>query len=255
MPLTIPPAVNYQSPLIALPTRFRKPPPEGDKVISVDIDWSTMGGADNCINFNLANNATLNFTQIVAVKYDNSESSGDVQLVFTDTGDTVTIPARSQAITPVFTNGQQFFIIGVSVVSGDVTRLQVLNSMPPPVDLSREGFPESTFAGNITVVDGAATDPVIAAGISGTIEALFITQQFFNNAPGNSIADISLVDGSANVIWSELLNIDNATQNWPYFIPLSPMSARFQNGLNLVQNNSGVPTLSGAISINATYRV
>ena len=107
MPVTVPPAINYPSPLLSQPDRYMQVPPEGARMIPCEIDWGTMGSGGTLItsmSINLQNNSTKTFTQICSLAVDNSACCSDVQFVFPDTAETMTIPAYTpKCIVPVFT--------------------------------------------------------------------------------------------------------------------------------------------------------
>lgn len=251
MALQIPVAVNYPSPLAYVPSRMLTKPSEGNKFFSLEIDWGLMGGAAKCVAVNLSNNAPLNFRQIIAVKYDNSACGSDVQLIFPDSSDTVTFPAYAQAIVPVFTNGQVFYISSPTSQAEDVTRLQVLNFLPPPVDLSRSAFVEMTATGTIAI--GSGTTAIIPT-VSGTLEYLQIGASYVE---GGSAADnlVTITDGASDNIGTFVIHA-GASQNFSGLLWSSPpISIRFSTGLDITQVVTGTGPMTGSLYYNAYYRV
>jgi len=253
MALNVPPAVNYPSPLIAIPSRWAQKPVEGPKAISCEIDWATMGGSQDTVNFNLQNNATLAFSQIVALKVDNSNCGGDVQFIFPDTGDTVTIPAlAAEVITPVFTNGQQFFVQGLGTDAADVTRFQVLNAMPPPLAIPRSTLQESAVVSNIPLTNGNTT--LVGDGnTSLTIEGLVI-----NGYTGTTVSATNyglifrdLASPFTNLLEFVLVATGTSSPIGPFII--NPLNFRTNGGLDL--NISGITTPgSGILTASVLYR-
>lgn len=253
MPLTIPPAVNYQSPVMPLPDMWMGNPPEGAMMVPCEVLWASMGGAgsNKCIAFNLAQNAPQTFSRIAALSVDNSKCGADVQFVFTDTGDVVTIPAYSpKIIVPVFSRDTKFFLLNANpLLSGDVTRFIAHNTMPPPLAVP------VTQAQNIIAVGAqdiaAGTTALLAAGNSGTLENGVVT--ITSQAGGGSfLARFEIQDGTgkklASFAWS---HTNTAGTDWAVTAiawQISQAHLRFSNGLNLVQT-----ILSGAASANQNF--
>ncbi len=142
MPISIPPAIKYPNPLASLPDYWQqdRPPVEGPRQIPVEILWGTMGGSGSqkCIAFNGyggGQGSANAFSRINALSVDNSACGCDVQFIFTDTSQTITIPAYSPYIViPVFTNRVDFYVLTKgTVLSDDQTRFSVHNTLPPPI--------------------------------------------------------------------------------------------------------------------------
>lgn len=249
MPLVIPPAVNYQSPLVAVPTRWQNEnPPEGPKMIPVEIDWNTMGGANNCVFINLQNNATLNFSQIVALAVDNSSCGGDIQFVFPDTTETVTIPAYSpKVIVPVFTNQTQFYVLGIGVASEDVTRFSIQNVVPPPIAVPTSQEQNAVSVSGVSVLATGLTQ-LVPATVNGTLETLQVAVYMDG---GTLVFDIE--DGTGKVIAGG--SVTESVGGFLNFVPvdLQDIRVRFQTGLKLnIVSNAGIT--AGTISVNLYYR-
>lgn len=250
MALVVPPAVNYQSPLVAVPTRWQnKNPAEGPKMIPCEIDWGQMGGPNNSVFFNLQNNATLNFSQITAIAVDNSACGGDVQFAFPDTTETVTIPAYSpKIIVPVFTNQTQFYVLGIGVQATDVTRFSIQNVVPPPIAVPVTEEQNTAVFNNITTqITAPGTLQLVPAGVNGTVETVFATV----NA-GGGILIFTLQDGSGKIIAGGQTTGVAGSSTFTV-LDLQEIRVRFQNGLRFI---SSVATISagGAASINVYYR-
>ena len=137
--LTVPPSKNYQSPLVAVRSIVGRDPPEGPMQIPIEIDWTTMGAQQGSTTtwatyINLQNLTTQAFSQVCGLKVDNSQCGSDVQIIFTDTQEIITIPAYEPlAVFPVFTAATQFYAVALNAIGADATRIQVLNFLPPPV--------------------------------------------------------------------------------------------------------------------------
>ncbi len=251
MTLSVPPAVNYQSPLIAVPTRWDQAPIEGSKIIPCEVDWGTMGGTSNCVSFNLQNNATLNFSQIVALSIDNSACGADIEFIFPDTTETLSIPAYApKTIVPVFTNQTQFWLSSPNAQSEDITRFAILNSMPPPIAVPTTQ--EQNSAVNVNVPATAAGDAVIVAStINGTLENAFIF--LFGSGGVTGISAWTLKDGNNNIIaGGQLVSVQNGVIAVAV-LELTDIRVRFQNGLKI--NIASATLGAGSIlAVNLYYR-
>lgn len=251
----VPPAVNYPNPLVALVARYLNPPREGNRMIPVEIDWGTMGGASHCVAINLQNNATLEFSQIIALAVDNSDCGADVRFVFPDTGETTTIPAGSpKTIIEVFTNQVQFFVVAgfnsETVLANDSTRFSIHNSLPPPISVPISVEQESAVFNAINA-DGATMTQLVPATVSGTLQGI----QVLRTSPfANSGAQAFLIkDGTGKVITGGTFDSDSGTVSFDAIIlDLNPMNVRFSQGLQMLQ--SGV-NVGGKYCVNLLFRI
>lgn len=247
MPINIPPAVNYQSPLIAIPTRWAKAPPEGNNIISCEIDWGTMGGPNGCVNVNLQNNATLTFSQIAALSIDNSSCGADVQFVFPDTTETLTIPAYSpKIITPVFTNQTQFFVYAPTFRSEDVTRFSILNAVPPPIAVPVTSEQNAAVAGDVSLTATGFTQ-LVSPSVSGTLE-----NAFFNYIIGNGQAEWYLTDSTGQALAGGIVIASTTVFGSGTALDLKGISVRFQGGLRF--QVFATSSTSGTMATNLYYR-
>lgn len=236
MGISVLPAVNYQSPLNAIPIRVGTEPKEGRKIIPVEIDWGTMGGPNNTVSLNLQNNATLEFSQIIALSIDNSQCGGDIQFIFPDTSVTLTIPAYSPAtIVEVFTNQTQFFVTNLGEQTEDITRFSILNFLPPPIAVPTTQEQNTVnSAGISSAVSG--TTAIVAAGINGSIEGVHIN--WFTSV--NASANWSLTDGTGKTLFTGEVaggNYNNGTiglavDQFLNVLDIDDVRVRFTNGLN-----------------------
>lgn len=252
MPFQVPNAVNYPSPLNAVPSRWASDPVEGPKIINCEVDWGAMGGAEKTLNFNLQNNATLNFSQIVALAVDNSECGSDIQFSFPDTETTISIPAYAPyTIVPVFSNQTMFYLSSPNAESEDVTRFGILNSLPPPVAVPTTE--EQQFANSYQAdITSSGSLQLIPTSVNGTLENVMIACDIYDTSVGTSgTVVMTLKDGKGNVIARGSAATFATAANVSLFQG-QMLRVRFQNGL-VVQWTS-VSIVNGALTANAFYR-
>jgi len=251
MTLSVPPSINYQSPLTAVPTKWDRTPSEGSKLIPCEVDWGTMGGPSNCVSFNLQNNATLNFSQIVALSIDNSACGSDIEFIFPDTTETLSIPAYSpKTIVPVFTNQTQFWLSCPNAESEDITRFSILNSLPPPIAVPTTQEQSVASSGSININTGSGNSTLIASTISGTIESIQVEAQIYSS-PGVGYVIWILEDGNSNIIARGNEVVNGGQLCFAPFM-LSDLRVRFQNGVKFVW--TATPPGSAQYNINLYYR-
>ncbi len=239
MPLTLPPAVNFPSPLRSLPSLSQDEPREGRQQVPIEILWGTMGGTSKCIIFNLTNQGTLNISQISALKIDNSSCGADVSFIFPDTLETIDIPAGTPlAVVPVLSNSRTFYVSSPNAISTDETRFQVLNYAIDPASVDTS--PAKNIASSQGILwDGPAPKTIstqlIAAGINGTLDQMLVYKS--GNDPtfaGNNYASVTIKDGNGNFLISDWryaqTNNTVSLNNIPLFTA-SDLNWRFQNGL------------------------
>lgn len=229
MPLTIPPAVNFQSPLVAVPSGVLNSPREGNRQISCEVDWATMGGAKNCVNVNFSNNATLDFSQIVALKVDNSQCGSDVVFIFPDTGDTVAIPAGTPyALVPVFTHGQQFFVKNLNEEADDITRFQILNFLPPPVTVGIATAQDGVSPAPLAMVAGVG-NVLVNNTVFGTVQSLTVQKALLAPAAAY-LMNLNIKDGLGNII-AKCTAAGPASPGDGIILNLSNINIRFGQGI------------------------
>jgi hypothetical protein len=243
LPLTIPAFVQYQAPLVPLRGLWRRPPVEGDYFVTVEVDW-LVSPPGNAVQFSLSGNSPVALSQIVALAIDNGRSGADVDFIFADSGFVLSVPARSQLVAPVFTNALMFYATAPNAVPGDVTVAQVLNSMPPPVQAAPTSAQNHASATAIALAT-AATTPLIAAPVSGTLNS-FSIQLSIGTA---GAVQIALVDGAARTLWVDQIP---AAPVGLTTINLSGLSTRFSNGLNFVVSAPG-GGIAGTATVNLYY--
>lgn len=246
MPLIVPVSVNYPGPLVSMPDRWPITPPEGPRSVGLYIAWGSMGGSGKSIAVDVGGNAPAAVSQIVALTVDNSQSGADVSFLFTDTQQTVTVPAYESGTFPVFTAGTAFYISAPAALAIDATSVVVHNVVPPIGSIPKTEFQA------VAVVTGAAptsgTTQVIAAGVTGSISALQIGLNV--NATAAWTSTILLQDGNGNnVAYAEAGGGGDLVIS---LLNLTNMQVRFQNGLKAIVNSTGTP--GGSYGINIYYR-
>lgn len=249
MPLVIPPFAQYQAPLFPLRGLWNSVPREGDFFVNAEIDWLTNTSGLNAVQIALAGNSPVAISQIVALSVDNGRCGCDVQFVFPDSGFVLQVPAYNQGVYPVFTNALMFYIVALGeIAASDVTVLQVLNSMPPPVAIQPASEQSIGSTTQVSLAANAST-PIVAAGQAGTIEAFNINYTVNQVAAG--AAGIALRDGNGVTLWvTEISAPANIAITVP--ISLSGLRLRFANGLNFVVSGTSI-TAAGFASINVYY--
>jgi hypothetical protein len=226
-------------------------------MVPIEIDWNNMGGPQYCVAINLQNNATLNFSQIVALSVDNSDCGSDIRFIFPDTGETTTIPAGApKVIIEVFTNQVQFYVqAGINsqiVSSGDQTRFSIHNTMPPPIAIPVTQ--EQQFANAAAIATSVGSTQLIAAGQNGRLEGVDIMFQFPTSTDPAKTCTWQLVDGDSNVIATGTVASTslNAT-NLPGVFRQSDMAVTFVDGLSFEITVSTIAP-DGTASVNLYYR-
>jgi hypothetical protein len=247
MPLTVPPFSQFQGNLFPLRGLWNKRPPEGDYFVNAEIDWGTAN--TSAIQFALSGNSPVAMSQIVALYVDNRRCGVDCDFLFPDSGFLLTVPAHAQGLFPVLTNALMFYAIGTGAAGADVTIVQILNSLPPPLALII-----STAQNNVAITGINATvngtTPLIAATINGTLNTLAISVDLTAGATAGTV-QISILDGTGAAVWANFFGVPASTTiNIP--INLTGLNLRFRSGLNLVVTGSANLTV-GAVDVNAFY--
>jgi hypothetical protein len=243
MPLRIPPSAQYQAPMFPLRGLWNHKPDEGDRLISVEIDWGVYP-AGQAVQFQLSGNSPVAFSQIVALTVDNARCGSDVQFIFSDSGQILQIPAHTQGTFPVFTNGLSFYCVALNAGTTDVTCAVIHNSMPPPIQMLASSAQNSAVAAGLAVANG--TTPIVPAPASGTLNG------FSFDVIGGSTAQaaqFSLVDGAGHTLWSNVIQgpATNVSQ------PVGGINTRFFNGLSLVIGNNSL--VGASVNLNVYFTV
>lgn len=253
MSLQVPSAVNYPSPLNYVRWAMKSPAPEGNAYISCEVDWATMGGASKAVTFNLQQNATQGFSQIVALVVDNSQCGADIQFIFTDSGDTLSVPAYSpKIICPVFTASRTFYLLSAldsqEVLTSDVTRFLICNFVPPPIAVPTSLEQSIAAVGGISMA--TASTPLVPGTVSGTLESLFLSLGV--NAANSGDGTWAVLDGNGVLIAEGAISVSSGNKVNLTLCNLSNIRVRFANGLFVACTESAV--LGATIAANAYYR-
>jgi hypothetical protein len=247
LPLTIPAFVQYQAQLVPLRGLWNRAPPEGDYFVNAEIDW-LVSPPGNAVQFALAGNSPVALSQIAALAVDNGRSGADCDFIFPDSGFVLTVPAHNQLISPVFTNALMFYASSPAAILGDTTVLQILNSLPPPIPIAPSSAQNHASSQGIPLAVNGST-PIIAAGITGTLNTLNINVSAVSGASAG-FAVLSLIDGTGKLVWQTTLAQAASTDN-NFNFPMSGLSLRFANGLSLSITGS---TYAGDwVVVNAFY--
>jgi hypothetical protein len=246
LPISIPAFSQYQAPLPPLRGLWNAKPPEGDRFVSAEIDWGTLGGY-NAQQISLSGNSPVALSQIVAITADNALSGADAQFLFPDTGHQLIVPAGTQGTYPVFTNALMFYVSAPGSIAGDRLVFQVHNSMPPPVPVAQSKTQNHSAVTGVATTNG--TTALVPAGVNGTLNSATVSGDAQAGAVTQSMA-ISLQDGTGKVLWLTILSVAaNQVVNFNY--NPTGLNIRFQNGINVVVSSSTIA--SGYITANAYY--
>lgn len=258
MPIVVPGvAVNYPSPLVSLASNFGKEPTEGRRQIPVEITWGTMGGSNFLVSFNLNDSAnTKAWTQLAAVHVDNSGCGSDIEFIFTDTSETVVIPAyEPYALVPLFSRSLQFFVqAGINsevVESNDVTRFTLFNFVPPPVVVPA-AVEQSVVSNAALAADGATTTQMIPTSTNGTLESVYL----YRGSPAAGLAGPgsqtwAITDNTGKVFFQGTFAGGNLSSWNVQLLNMSGLNMRFTGGLKFTQTGAA---LGGTYSISLGYR-
>ena len=250
MPVKVPNASNYMNPLVSVFARWQVPPTEGPRMIQCEIPWGTDGGPNNSVNVNLSNNAVLNFSQIVALSVDNSQCGADIVFYATDTQETLTIPAYSpKSICPFFTNQTQFNVFALGeVLSSDVTRFSIHNSVPPPISISVTQEQNLTSVGPVDM--GTAATQVIGTTVNGTLENIHLNMAV--NAANSGNGTWNLTDGASKLIAQGAVSFSAGNKYNISLYDADGINVRFSGGL--VLNCTETAVLGSLINVNLYFR-
>jgi hypothetical protein len=242
LPINVPPFVQYQSPMFPLRGLWNRAPVEGDQFVNVEIDWllSPPGAA---VQFSLSGNSPVALSQIVALSVDNGRCGSDVDFIFPDSGFVLTVPAHAQGLYPVFTNALMFYASGPAASLGDTTIFQILNSLPPPIQVAQSGSQNHAAAFGFGPANG--TTPIAPAPTSGTLNVLNLTAT--DMGPGSGTFFIE--DGAGRILFAMALLFPAAGRTLVW--PVAGLDVRFTGGLFAVVTGSDITT--GALVVNAYF--
>lgn len=255
MSFQIPQSVNYPSPLVPIHSNMQDEPKVRQQV-PAEIDWGTAGfivpGGGNCVAFNGTFQGYEDFEQFATLVVDNSLCDADVVFYFSDATMTITVPANTAyAVVPVMSNSLSFWVSSPNALVGDITRFLMVNYPVSPTTL--EPTLETAVATSTGIVLAIpSTTQIIAAGISGRLQDLFVTATWGGNTAQGS--NLTIQDGNGNIL------INQWTLDFPaagfgvsdIIIDLSNLDWRFKNGLQAILTVSGGPA-AGGLNIAANY--
>jgi len=244
MPLLIPPAANYPSPLVAIPSTMQDEPREGRKQIPIEIGWGMTAAilANKCVDVNFQANTSLEISQISSLKVDNSNCAADVVFIFPDTSETVTVPAGAPyVLVPVFSNSKQFFVSSPSSRATDTTRIQAINYLTHPADIPQSQMAQVANSGGNIVSGGTTVIQLIPATISGTLESLQMSMSTATALAAAQQFICSALDGTGVLGFSPGVLVDQWNIGFPvgFAGPLTEifdfpdLNWRFTNGLKV----------------------
>jgi hypothetical protein len=254
MPITLPAFQPFQgaSGQIPLKGNWNRPPFEGDRFISAEIDWITNTGGLTAVQFTVGGNSPVSLSQIVALYVDNRRCGSDISFYFPDTGFELVVPAHGQGLFPVFSNALTFYAIGLQAAASDITIVQICNSLPPPIAL----LTATQVAASATltmVVNANATGVLVPAPASGTLTALSVIG-FAQSGAALQGCILDVHDGSVTPVhygWQADVTMAASTVlQINYQVP--NINWRFQNGLFFEVASTTIST-SGQVNITAYY--
>jgi hypothetical protein len=220
-------------------------PDEGDQFVNVEIDW-TVSPPGQAVQFSLSGNSPVALSQIVALSVDNGRSGVDVDFIFPDSGFVLTVPAHDQGVYPVFTNALMFYASAPGSAAGDITIVQILNSLPPPVPVQSTQQQNHASIAAVSLVNGS-TPLLSLVGVNGTLN----TMTAAIDMTGAGSATIQLQDGAGHTLWYSVPYAP-AAANPTIYMPLTGLNVRFLNGLVIVVAGS---TLTGNATFNFYYSI
>jgi hypothetical protein len=228
MPLTIPAFVQYQSPMFPLRGLWNRAPVEGDQFVNAEIDW-TVSPPGQAVQFSLSGNSPVALSQIVALSIDNGRCGVDVDFIFPDSGFVLTVAAHCQGLYPVFTNALMFYAAGAGAAIGDVTIIQILNSLPPPIPIAPTQAQNHAGVTGI-VISATGSTQVVPLGVNGTLNLFQLIVPVQQGATAG-VGDFVLFDGTGKGLWNGVVDATASTaSNFTFTVP---MNVRFVKGIVL----------------------
>ncbi len=254
------PAKNYQSPGVPVKSSFGASPNEGPQIVDLRIKWGSAndGGTNNTVAVDLSNRGPLDFTIIQSMAVDNSRSGADVQFVFQDTGETISVPAYTPyTVYPVFTNRVTFIVQAPDALSTDITNVIVANYVMPQIAVPTTQEQNYAVADAIDISTSGSQQLIAATNadgsdLNGTLENAFFFLSLIGSSSNPKIS-WQLTDGNSNIIagGSGAIN-STAFINGPAY-QLTDGHIRFQKGLSLTWTSTNV-VAGSVLSANLYYR-
>jgi hypothetical protein len=235
MPLSIPAFDQYQSPMFPLRGLWNSVPPEGDKFCNAEIDW-LVTTKSTAVQFSLSGNSPVSLSQIAALAVDNSRSGADCSFIFPDSGWQLVVPAHNQLVAPVFTNALMFYASAPGAVVGDITLLQIFNSVPPPVPIAPSLQQNRAGVTGIPLQTNGST-VIVPVNVTGTLNSGNVSVSARPAAVAAGVT-LTLIDGLGKVVWQTQITMAASAPPQDFDFPLNGLSVRFVNGLSLQISSS-----------------
>ena len=234
--------------MIPLRGLWNHKPVEGDKFVSAEIDWLSPG-INNCVQFQLSGNSPVPLSQIAALYVDNARCGSDVTFLFGDSGFVLVVPAYCEGLYPVLTNALMFYVSAPGAQLPDITVVQILNSIPPPIPIQLGQQQQANNSSGI-LLNTNGTTQVAPASVSGTLNSFTVSLY----AVGPGTCQIYLQDGTGRILWGDSFSQAASTSGNLPTVVFSGLRLRFVNGLQLVV--SGSTLAAGSIAaVNVYYSV
>jgi hypothetical protein len=249
MPFAIPqPIRTYNNPAPVLPSRVFQLPAEGRRIVPIELDWNPAQFISLYVN--VQGITTQPFSQIVMLDVDNSQCGAAVTFFFNDTQDTLNVGAGEAGVFPVFTQGVSFYASAPVALATDVTRVRILNYRQEPIANPIPIF--SDVATSTTA--GAGTTALIAAGISGTLEAYTVYLSEVANAAGTTLTFQLKDHATGTIIDQTIVALPGSAVFNGFVLQASGAAIRFSSGIDVVIALGGSPATSEAVTMTARYR-
>lgn len=248
LPITLPPFAQYQGPLVPLRGLWNAKPKDGDRFVNVELDWVTATGGKSSVYINCASSSAVPLSQIVALYVDNSRCGSDIDFLFPDSAFQITVPGNAQALFPVMTNSLGFYATAPAPAAGDVTIVQICNSMPPPIPLLQARSQNADASVGVSVATNSTT-VIVAAGINGSLNAFSIGGGVTGGASAGAVT-LTLQDGTGKKLWQSSFTTPASVRD-TLQASLSGLDQRFVNGISLIV--SAATNLTGTIVCNVYY--
>lgn len=226
---------------------WNKKPDEGDQLIPVEIVWGSYP-AGQAVSFSLSGNSPVAFSQIVALTVDNARCGSDVQFIFGDSGFVLQVPAHTQGVFPVFTNGLNFYAVALNAGAADTTAAFVHNSMPPPIAMLPSSVQQTAAVTGFPATNGDHV--LLPPNVNGTL-INFGFDLAVSVATVQEGALFEIVDGRGTNLWTDFLNV---TAPGVITVAVNGLSVRFFGGLLLRIAGSTIGA-NGSVNLNIYYTV
>jgi hypothetical protein len=238
------PVSVYNGSYTALPAYTLRPPHEGNKTIPVELRWLSQAQPPSyTISFNARSRQVTPLSQISGLHIDNTNCSSSVNILFPDTGFLVVIGPNLEGYYPVLTGGLEcFFWIDINPLAQDVTRVQILNFVPPPIEFGSASG--GNVAGTVREVDTVAPltgGPITDMGSVALTTPLAVGYGGTSAANGNAALDN--LSGSSGATAGNLVR--GGTGLWSVSAALVTPVSVANGGTGAAIGNTALDNLSG----------